>query len=158
MFGHISDRCMKKLIITFSVVLALTIPIVFLAQGQPSIQRFNYSSNLSESGQSPLVTNENVRRPLTSSLEATVFGGGRAILDITGIQINDTGNVTFFLKTPDWVSVRNQPSILYLPIREDANGLARKKMFDLLFYAFTNKQDVSIGYNPASKIIQVVNV
>jgi hypothetical protein len=86
--------------------------------------------------------------------------GGRAILDITGIQINDTGNVTFFLKTPDWVSVRNQPSVLYLPLQGDANSnsLARQKMFDLLFYAFSNKQDVLIGYNQTSKIIQVVNV
>lgn len=151
---------MKKLIITFSVVLALITPIAFLAQGQPSIQRFNYSSNLLESGQSPLVTNENIRRPLTPLLEATMLGGGRAILDITGIQINDTGNVTFFLKTPDWVSVRNQPSVLYLQLQGDAisNSLARQKMFDLLFYAFSNKQDVSIGYNQASKIIQVVNV
>lgn len=149
---------MKKLIITLSVVLALITPIVFLAQGQPSIQRINYSSNLLESGQSPLVTNENIRQPLTPLLEGSMLGGGRAILDITGIQINDTGNVTFFLKTPDWVSVRDQPSVLYLPIHGDANSLARQKMFDLLFYAFSNKQDVSIGYNQASKIIQVVNV
>lgn len=87
-----------------------------------------------------------------------MLGGGRAILDVTGIQINDTGNVTFFLKTPDWVSVRNQPSVLYLPLQGDTNSLARQKMFDLLFYAFSNKQDVSVGYNQASRIIQVVNV
>lgn len=149
---------MKKLIITFSVVLALITPIAFLAQGQPSIQRLNYSSNLLDSGQSPLVTSENILRPLTPLQEATMLGGGRAILDVTGIQINDTGNVTFFLKTPDWVSVRNQPSVLYLPLQGDTNSLARQKMFDLLFYAFSNKQDVSVGYNQASRIIQVVNV
>jgi hypothetical protein len=159
MLSSILGSAMKKLMIAVPIVLVLMMPFAFPAQGQPSIQRFNDTPKLVESGLSHLAANGNIQHPQTPSEGATVLlSSGKAILDITGIQIDNSGNVTFSLRTPDWVTVRNQPSILYLQLQGDDNSLVRQKMYDLLFYAFSNKQDVSIRYDQDSKVIQVVNV
>lgn len=150
---------MKQLKFVISVVLVLIALLALPAQAQPSIQLINETINPGESEQSPATIEGHILQPSTPLQGPTMQPNiGKAIVDITGIQINNSGNATFFLTTPDWVSVRNQPSVLYLPLQSDANLLTRQKMFDLLFYAYSNKQDISIDYDRMSKEIQVVYV
>lgn len=149
---------MKQFEFAVSIVLVLIASLALTAQAQPSIQRINETMIPRDADQLPVTLEGQIPQAPFQDI-AMQPDMGVAIVDIAGIKINSSGNVTFFLTTPTWVSVRNQPSVLYFPLSQsDENPLIRQKMYDLLFYAYSNKLDVSIGYYRSSKEIQSVEL